>query len=286
MGERRLVSPAVAGAFFEPDGDLYVPSELTRGPWDPGSQHAGPPTALVGREVERLESDAPRQVGRVTFEILRPVPIAPLRVTARVVRPGRSVEMSEATLSGEDGEVLVRATAWRLRVADVGVPGALTSEGGRDVAPPEASTLRPGRVPPSPERAAERDFFDTGQSVGYHTAMEYRFVSGAFLDPGPATVWMRMRRPLVAGEEPTPLQRVLIAADSGNGVSATLDWSRFVFINVDLTVHLHRMPDGEWVCLDAITIPEPTGIGIADTALYDERGPIGRAAQTLLVGER
>jgi hypothetical protein len=141
-------------------------------------------------------------------------------------------------------------------------------------------------VPPEPGESSRRDFFDTGQAVGYHTAMDYRFASGAFLEPGPATVWMRMRQPLVTGEAPTPLQRVLVAADSGNGVSATLDWSRFVFINVDLTVHLQRMPAGEWVCLDAITIPEPTGIGIADTALYDERGPIGRAAQTLLVGER
>jgi Thioesterase-like superfamily len=285
-GEPPYDPPAVADAFFEPDGDLYVPSELTRGPWDPESQHAGPPTALIGREIERLESDSPRQVGRVTFEILRPVVIAPLRVEARVVRPGRSVEMSEAALTDADGEVLVRATAWRLRRAEVDVPAGVTSEGGREVAPPEASTLRPGHVPPPPIEAAERDFFDTGQAVGYHTAMDYRFVSGAFLESGPATVWMRMRQPLVAGEEPTPLQRVLVAADSGNGVSATLDWSRFVFINVDLTLHLHRMPAREWVCLDAITIPEPTGIGIADTALYDERGPIGRAAQTLLVGER
>ncbi len=86
-----------------------------------------------------------------------------------------------------------------------------------------------------------------------------------------------MRQPLVAGEEPSPLQRVLVAADSGNGVSATLDWGRYLFINVDLTVHLHRPLDGEWVCLDAITIPEPGGAGIADTALYDGRGPIGRA---------
>jgi hypothetical protein len=194
--------------------------------------------------------------------------------------------MSEATLSDAAGEVLVRATAWRLRVADVDVPPELTSEDGREVAPPEASTLRPGHVPPEPGESSQRDFFDTGQAVGYHTAMDYRFASGAFLEPGPATVWMRMRQPLVTGEAPTPLQRVLVAADSGNGVSATLDWSRFVFINVDLTVHLQRMPAGEWVCLDAITIPEPTGIGIADTALYDERGPIGRAAQTLLVGER
>ena len=277
---------AVADAFFQPDGELYAPSELTRGPWDPGSQHAGPPTALIARAVERLESDSQRQVGRLTFEILRPVPIAALRVEARVVRPGRSVEMCEATLTDADGETLVRATAWRLRVAAVDLPAALTSEGGDDVALPGASTLRPGHVPTPPEECEERDFFDTGPKVGYHTAMEYRFASGAFLEPGPAIVWMRMRRPLVGGEEPTPLQRVLVAADSGNGVSATLDWSRYLFINVDLTVHLHRMPATEWVCLDAITIPEPTGIGIADTALYDERGPIGRAAQTLLVGER
>jgi hypothetical protein len=97
---------------------------------------------------------------------------------------------------------------------------------------------------------------------------------------------MRTRHPLVTGEEPSPLQRVLAAADSGNGVSAALDWRRWLFINVDLTVHLHRMPATEWVCLDAVTIAEPEGVGIADTAIYDERGPIGRAVQTLLVSER
>jgi hypothetical protein len=194
--------------------------------------------------------------------------------------------MVEATLATESGEELVRARAWRLARSEVDVAPERTGEGGPGAAGTLASTLRPGLAPPGPDEGERHPFFDTGHDVGYHTAMDYRFVSGAFLDPGPATVWMRMRQSLVAGEEPSPLQRVLAAADSGNGVSATLDYSRFVFINVDLTVHLHRMPATEWVCLDAITIPEPTGIGIADTALYDERGPIGRAAQTLLVGER
>jgi Acyl-CoA thioesterase C-terminal domain len=92
--------------------------------------------------------------------------------------------------------------------------------------------------------------------------------------------------PLLPGEEPSPLQRVLAAADSGNGVSVTLDWSRYLFINVDLSVHLHRMPAGDWICLDAVTFPEPNGIGVADTTLLDERGSIGRAVQTLLVAER
>jgi hypothetical protein len=126
----------------------------------------------------------------------------------------------------------------------------------------------------------------TGSDVGYHTAMDYRFLQGDFSEAGPALVWMRMRHPLIAGEEPTPLQRVLVAADSGNGVSATLDWTRYLFINVELTVHLHRALAGEWVCMDAITIPEPNGVGLADTALYDERGPIGRAMQALLIDER
>jgi hypothetical protein len=254
----------VTGAFFSPDGRHFVPSELTRGPWDPGAQHAGPPSALLGRAIERCEPRDGMRVGRITFEILGPVPLAPLTVDARVVRPGRSVEMLEAALAGPDGEVM-RARAWRVQVGEVELDA-------RD------------SPPPGPETAEPRPFFATGQEVGYHTAMEYRFVSGGFLEAGPATVWMRMPGALVEGEQPTPLERVLVAADSGNGVSAALDWRRFLFINTDLSVHLLRPPDGEWVCLDAVTYVD--GLGLSDTVLWDERGRIGRAAQTLLVRPR
>ena len=269
-------------SFYVPAGDAYDSTELTRGPWDPDSQHAGPPAALIGREVERMPSDGPMRVGRITFEILRPVPIAPLRVEVEAVRPGKKVELVEAVLSAE-GETLINARAWRLRLADVPLPPGLTSteEPGTPTASPQV--LRPAFSPPPPAECETREFFDTGHAVGYHSAMEYRFAWGAFLEPGPATAWMRMRHPLVAGEEPSPLQRVLIAADTGNGLSAALDWSRYLFINVDLSVHLVRLPAGEWVGLDAITIPEPDGVGITDTALFDERGPLGRAAQTLFV---
>jgi hypothetical protein len=260
----------VPAALFSAEADLFVPTELTRGPWDPGAQHAGPPAALVGRALERHPGGEERQVGRVTYEILRPVPIAPLRVSVRTVRPGRSVELLEALLCDAGGQELMRATSWRLATAEVGLSADL---------PPEAP-------PPGPEHGERLPFFPTGQDVGYHTAMEARFVEGSFLEAGPAVVWMRMLYPLVEGEEPSPLQRVLAAADSGNGVSGALDYRRFVFINTDLSVHLHRLPEGEWVCLDAVTRPEATGVGLADTALFDERGPIGRAAQTLFVRER
>ena len=194
------------------------------------------------------------------------MPIAPLRVEVEVVRPGRSVELLAATLIDESGEPLIRASAWRLAEREVEIPDGLPT----------------GAAPiPGPGEGEEKPFFDTGQEVGYHTAMEYRFVSGGFRELGPATVWMRMRHPLVAGEDASPLQRLLAAADSGNGVSATLDLARYLFINVDLSVHLHRLPAGEWVCLEAITIPQPNGIGLADAALHDEQGPLGRALQTL-----
>jgi hypothetical protein len=255
----------VADAFYSQDGDRFVPSELTRGPWDPQAQHAGPPSALIGRALERCDPRDGMRLGRVTFEILRPVPLAPLEVSARVVRTGRSVELLEATLSGPQGE-LVRARAWRL------VPGELRLEGAG------------GAPHAGPQAGEESEFFPTGEPVGYHTGMEYRFITGGFTEPGPATVWMRMRVPLVEGEQPTPVQRVLVAADSGNGVSAALDWRRYIFINTDLSVHLMREPRGEWVCLDAVTHVD--GLGLADTALWDEGGRIGRAVQTLLVRPR
>lgn len=258
-------------------GDAFGSTELTRGPWDPDGQHAGPPAALIGREIELHEGvgSGPddRFVARVTFEILRPVPIAPLRVAAETIRPGRRVELVEATLSDEAGERLIRARAWRILRGEVDLPEGLPG-------------ARPPRIPPPEDLEPSGEFFPTGQDVGYHSAMEYRFAAGSFLEPGPATTWLRMRHPLVAGEEPTPLTRVLIAADTGNGISNTLDFRRYLFINVDLTVHLHRLPAGEWVCLDSVTIPEVHGVGLTDTMLLDERGRIGRAAQSLVVGDR
>jgi Thioesterase-like superfamily len=258
----------VPDSFYVADGDRFVSTELTRGPWDPDFQHAGPPAALLGHAIEGLEDAEEFQVARITFEILRAVPIAPLRVQAEVVRPGRRVQMLEASLSDEDGEVM-RARGWRLRAEPVELP--------------ELPQLPADPPPAGPDAAQPGGFPDTGQAVGYHSAMEYRFIDGAFTAPGPATVWMRMRGPLVGEEPPTPLQRVLTAADSGNGVSAILDWNQFLFINVDLTVQIERPLEGEWVCLDAITRPHSHGVGAADSVLWDERGRVGRALQTLLI---
>jgi hypothetical protein len=250
--------------------DRFESTGYTRGPWDARSQHAGPPAALLGRAIEgRPDARADMRVARVTFDIVRPVPVAPLTVTTRVVRSGRSVEVVEAELAPDDAPPVMRASALRIRTESGAVP-----------------EVAPAGPPPGPETASTRPFFPVSYEDGYHTGMEYRFTAGAFLSSGPATCWMRMRMPLVDDEQPSPLCRVLVAADSGNGISGALDYHEHLFINPDLTVHVYRYPEGEWVCLDARTSIDPAGVGIADTALSDQRGAIGRSVQSLFVAKR
>jgi hypothetical protein len=121
---------------------------------------------------------------------------------------------------------------------------------------------------------------------GYLKAVEWRPVRGGFLEPGPAAAWTRIRVPVLEGEAPTGLQRVLAVADSGNGISGTLDMTSWWFINPELTVHLEREPQGEWICLDAATSIQPGGAGLATSTLSDLQGPVARGAQTLYVGRR
>ncbi|HEX6537912.1 MAG TPA: thioesterase family protein [Candidatus Dormibacteraeota bacterium] len=252
-------------ALYVPDAGGFVPSEHTRGPWDPRAQHGGAPAALLGRAIELLPAEVPMQVARVTVDLLRPVPIAPLRIVARVVRPGRRVQLCQAEASAGD-DVVCRATAWRIRVADLTVPVA------------EMAAAMIGT--PS---TAEPFVPESDQPALHRTGMEIRFSRGAFETPGDATAWFRLRYPVVAGETPSPLQRVLAAADFGNGISSAFEFLTHLYVNTDLTVHLHRLPAGEWVCLDAQTSAEPTGIGLAQSTLYDERGALGRSLQSLLI---
>lgn len=261
------------GAFFVRDDARFVATEHTRGPWSSGHQHGGPPSALLSRAMERAVADDPAfQVARVSVELMAPVPIAAVEVTASVLRAGRKVRRLEATLSA-DGRVLARATGLAVRADPVALP---------DVAPD------PHEPPPPPEAGTPWSFpvFQSQPDrVGYTGAVDARCVRGGYRQ-NPTSVWIRSRVALVAGEPTSALQRVLIAADSGNGIAVALDPERFTFVNADLTVHLHRALEGEWVCVEAITTPEPTGIGLTRSRLFDLRGTIGYGLQSLVVEPR
>jgi hypothetical protein len=268
----RVASAAVPDALFVPDGDRLVPTELTRGPWSADALHGGPVAALLARAVESCETLVPMRVARMTVDLLRPVPLTPLRVSARVVRPGRRVQLVEATVDAGDTPV-ARVAALRIRTATVPVP---------DQAPWPATPTDPLAVPErafAPEAAVQGTAF-------HNAAVEMRPAGGVLGSPGPARVWMRLRHPVVAGEVATPLQQVAAIADFGNGISGIVPFETHTFVNPDLTVALFRLPVSGWIGLDAISRLGHDGTGLAESLLFDEEGPIGRAMQSLYVEAR
>ncbi|MEU5885110.1 thioesterase family protein [Spirillospora sp. NPDC047279] len=254
-------------AFYEPLGDGgFGSTPATAGPWSPEFQHAGPVSALFGRAFERHDPAPGTRVARVTVELLGPVPVAPLHVATRVVRPGKRVALLEAELAHE-GRTVARATAWRVAAAPAGL-----------------ETIEDGPVPELPETGPPPFAgWEAMNLDGYLSAMEWRFVRGTFGKPGPGEVWARARGPLVAGEEDTPLVRALVLADSASGVGSEIDFSRWLVINTDLTVALHRDPVGEWLFMSARLQSAPGGCALAESRLADSAGTVGQGLQTLLV---
>jgi len=265
---------AMPAAAYVPAGErAWRATALTRGPWDPNHQHAGPPSALVAREV--LRAAAPLELthlARITVNLLRPVPIAELSVAVATDYAGRNAAHFSATVNAENKEVM-RCTALVQRVAPLPLPGGLPGHP-LPRAPRPPQDCPPGRFP-----------FHSDERVGYSQLVETRVAAGEMFR-GPCTIWFRLRHPIVAGEAPLPAERVAVAADSGNGISAILDFRKYLFVNTDLTVNLLRQPRGEWVCLEARTLFGPDSSGLAESEIYDEEGLIGRATQSLVVRPR
>src|ERR1700755_2756638 len=178
-------------AVFIPQDEAFVATELARGPWDPGAQHGGAPAALLMRAFERLPAGDELQIARVTYELLRPVPLGRREADADVTRRGRRVQLLEGSIRTPDGIEVVRARALQVHRADAG--GQFTA----------AASLAPG-----PEQGRERDGEGgevDGEDDGFNPphrpmfapdAIEIRFVDGVF-GRGPSTAWFRLRVPLV-----------------------------------------------------------------------------------------
>jgi hypothetical protein len=261
------------GALFTRAGDVYTPTPLARGPWDPNALHGGAPAALFASVCEQHDPGTADFMARLTVELLRPIPLTPLTLAVRTMRPGKKVQWIEASLADESEREVARATALRIRSDDVDVAGSVSP----DVVAP------PGLDAPSPQFPfGERDTA-LAESVGYWAANEVRLVRGNWAEAGPGVAWLRLRCPVVAGEPVSPFARVAAAADFGSGVGNPLRLTHATGINAELTVHTHRHPTGEWVCLESGAWAQPHGVGLAETVLHDEEGVLGRAMQSLLV---
>ena len=249
--------------------NTYQSTQLTRGPWNPKHQHAGPPIALVCRAVEQVAlRHNLTHISRLTANLLRPVPIDILAMEVTEDYVGRNTGHFSARLLAAEKEV-ARFTVLAQRENDFDIPQGLPGH------PLPKATQGPDRSHPA-------TFPFAGRHVGYADLVEARVARGEFFR-GPCAIWFRLNHPLVAGEDPSAYQRVAVAADSGNGISAILDFKTHSFVNSDLTINLLRRPQGEWICIDAGTYLGPNGCALAESRLFDEQGMIGRATQSLVV---
>jgi Acyl-CoA thioesterase C-terminal domain/Acyl-CoA thioesterase N-terminal domain len=258
-------------AFYLPAGeDEFDSTRATSSPWDESLQHGGPPAALLARAIERTRSDDDMPIARITVDMLGGIPQGRIRTEARVTRPGRRVELVEARLWA-NGSLAVTASAWRIRRSE------------QSTAHVAHEPLEPPAVPPAGER---RFFPGVSPDWGYGNAIDWRFVEGGYDAPGPASVWTRVRIPLVAGEHTSPLARMLVVADSTNGLSAELPIADWFFIPPTLSVTVQRAPEQEWMWLEAHSTIGPHGVGLAQGTMADRHGLLGVVTQPLMVAPR
>lgn len=256
-------------AIFRVEGARAVTSANAAGPWSPTMQHGSAPAALVTWAAEAVPSPEPMHVARLTIDLMRPVPLAPLDIETEVLRQGRKIQLCEVRLKAE-GVLVVRATVLKIR-SDAAL-----------ALPPEVADL-PVDLPGPEQSAVEPANFSNSPFVN---GMSLRAARGSFGVPGPGAIWYRVDRPLVEGAPVSQVMRAVVAADFSNGTSAVLDFKQWTFLNADLTVSLARQPVGDWILLDGESWIGPDGAGLAMARLGDRRGYFGRAVQSLVIEKR
>ncbi|MBR0797728.1 thioesterase family protein [Bradyrhizobium jicamae] len=253
---------------FRVDGNRVVTSPDAAGPWDPRMQHGSAPASLVVWAAEAIPAPVPMRIARLTIDLMRPVPVAPLTIETDVLREGRKIQLCGVRLLAE-GVVVVSASVLKIKAQELELPADLT--GFPLVLPgPDQCAVEPGNLANSP----------------FVKCISMRAARGRFGQLGPGAIWFRVDQPLIAGSPVSQAMRAVVASDFSNGVSPVLDFGDWTFINADLTVSLAREPSGDWILLDGESWIGPDGAGLAMSRLADQHGYFGRAVQSLVIERR
>ena len=261
-------SAAVMDAIYRVDGNRVVTSPNAAGPWDARMQHGSAPAALVVWAAEAIPAREPMRIARVTIDLMRPVPMAPLTIETEILREGRKIQLCAVRLLSEN-VLIVGATILKIKTQALELPS--------DVG--DLPVELPG---PDQARAEQPDF----SASPFVSGISLRAARGRFGVPGSGAIWYRVDRPLVEGSRVSQAMRAVVAADFCNGTSAALDFREWTFINADLTVSFAREPSGEWILVDAESWIGPDGAGLAMARLADAHGYFGRAVQSLVIEKR
>lgn len=252
-----------APAFYEAvEADTYRPTGHAQGAWSDAEQHMAPVSGLLAHAIETRHPRPDLQLARISYDIFGFIALSDSTVATRVLRPGRTIELVEATLTIKD-RVAIRASAWRLSR--------------QDSSPVAGHFFEPMPDPESLDRSSHMGVW----GGGYIDSVEFRAEPDR--QPGRGRVWLRSAVDIVAGEDASDGARFLRLVDTANGIAVRAEPGTWMFPNTDLTVHLFRTPVGAWVGLDTNVSMGTTGVGLTSTTLHDIEGPVGRAEQVLTV---
>lgn len=243
-------------------------------PWDATMQHGGPVAALLVRAMDRCQPRPGTRIARVSVDLLGPVPLRDVTVSARVVRPGRRIELISAELAAAtadgDWRPVARAAAWRL--ATQATEDVVNhADASRSLPVPESGDFHSFELP------------EQWRTEGFVESLTWRIEDSRQSSDTATMAWIQLEKSLVDAEITTPLEAVMAIADTANGIGARLDPAHFTFLNCDLIVSLHTAPVGDWFGLVAETSVGPDGVAMSSAVLHDHGGPIGRVSQTVLV---
>jgi len=257
---------SLPSALFDRDGATLLPTTSCRGPWDHGFLHGSAVCGALGWALEQACDDEALVLARATIEIRSMVPLGQLRTRSTVVKPGRRAQVIEATLSNDRGVVARAASQWVTH---------------RPSAAPSAAQAVPAR-PAHATQTGPGAAFDYPRPGFNCDAVEVRTLTGTTEEPGPGSIWVRLRVPVVEGEATSPLLALLTLTD----FAAAVGWERSptgaAFINTDVTLQINRYPVGPWLLLDSRTHASHIGVGFLETTVSDDAGPFGRVLQTLV----
>lgn len=260
---------------FQQEGEQIVPTGLATGPWYPGTQHGSAMMLMAALAAEQLPSEEPRQVTRLTVDMMSAAPLAPIELKTDIRKGGRNLEALDISIVSDEREY-VRASALRFRLADVPVPQRLKCDGNT----------------PSLPKPLHKSFFEQIEhKEGFHQAIEIRID----LKAQPMVMWFRLKQPVLQGRPVTPLQRVALASDWTYSVPSfshriltgePFDATPFYGINPDTTINLHRQAEGEWVGIQTHASYSDLGAGTVMGQIFDEKGAVGFSTQSILVRKR
>ena len=257
--------------FTERDG-LLVPGPLAGGPWDPSIQHGGTVSGVLAHLVESVPTAEPMRTCRHTVDLMRGVPLDPIRPEVEVLRAGRRIQVVRASLYADEVEV-ARSTTLRMRVGDTPNP-----------VDPVRTAHAEDDPHPMPDEPVELSMVGVGVP-GFLRAVELR-QEGVYRSGAPGLLWLRLHNEMVEGHLTSPFVRLAAIADMASMAAQYLKPDAWITVNADLTVSAFRDPVGDWVGLRGLHKNNGDGIGLSDAVLYDLGGRVGRATASILIEPR